>query len=226
MDLRGSVKRHLFCLGKGWLWRSAVTFSPQCLSYWEQCSLFQEGPGFQTHSHMWKLLETKEHFKLYRCNEQWQPESKRAEVASRLGKRKETGRSRFDRQAECGRYSAASSSGAKGCVQTPLNPKNPKKCFLLRQPIKLTSSASHSLDVGLNVGLNCVFFGEFVCWSFFRGSFKNVAMLCSLVGTMNLVKPFRPTKGFLLWWLIKERDLCHWVLRDCFLKFSACLFRL
>lgn len=148
MDQMGSVRHHLFCLDIAWIWWSAVTFSPQCLSYWERCSLFQEGPGFQTHSHMWKLLETKEHFKLYRCNEQWQPESKRAELASRIAKRR-AGRGLIGRKIVEGTVKgrAASSSGAKGCVQTPLNPKNPKKCFLLRQLIKLTSETQLPLTV-------------------------------------------------------------------------------
>lgn len=84
MDLRGSVKHHLFCLGKGMTMMVSSNFLtpvPQLL----RAMLSFSG---RTHSHMWKLLETKEHFKLYRCNEQWQPESKRAELASRLGKRR------------------------------------------------------------------------------------------------------------------------------------------
>lgn len=226
MDLRGSVKRHLFCLGKGWLWRSAVTFSPQCLSYWEQCSLFQEGPGFQTHSHMWKLLETKEHFKLYRCNEQWQPESKRAELASRLGKRR-AGRGLIGRQNVGGTVQHLP-QGLRVVFKPLLTQRTQRSAFYSdsRSNWPLRHKCLSQFGRWFKCWFELCFFGEFVCWSFFRDSFKNVAMLCSLVGTMNLVNPFRPTGGFLLWWLITERDLCHWVLRDCFLKFSTCLFRL
>lgn len=142
--------------------------------------------------------------------------------------RKETGRSRFDRQAECGRYSAASSSGVRVVFKPLLTQRTQRSAFYSdsRSNWPLRHKCLSQFGRWFKCWFELCFFGEFVCWSFFRDSFKNVAMLCSLVGTMNLVKPFRPTGGFLLWWLIKERDLCHWVLRDCFLKFSTCLFRL